>query len=179
MSRYPITFWICVLILWITKGYFVVKIWCEMSLLRLSDIQISLNNDTINFVKNFNNNFIILIVSLNIKKVMLQKSYIMHYHIPYIYIFFYHEKVKKETNLCLLNRFPWHQIVGKLGGLFSRYLEGLLSLTSQVSSSSQHNTGHTQTSFKLENLSINLICLGNYVLNAFIYFVDISWENIE
>ena len=37
--EYIITFWICVLVLWIHKGYFVVKIWCEILIINFSGIQ--------------------------------------------------------------------------------------------------------------------------------------------
>ena len=36
---YKITIWICVLVLWIHKGYLVMKSWCEMFVLKLSGIQ--------------------------------------------------------------------------------------------------------------------------------------------
>ena len=37
--EYKIAFCICVLVLWIHKGYFVVKNWCEMFVIKLSGIK--------------------------------------------------------------------------------------------------------------------------------------------
>ena len=36
--EYKITFWICVSVLWIHKGHFALKKWCEMFVLKLSGI---------------------------------------------------------------------------------------------------------------------------------------------
>ena len=38
--KYKITLWICVLMSWIHKGYFVVKKLCKMFIIKLSNIQI-------------------------------------------------------------------------------------------------------------------------------------------
>ena len=38
--EYKITFWICILAVWIHRGYCVVKSWCEMSVLKLFGIEI-------------------------------------------------------------------------------------------------------------------------------------------